>query len=157
MLRELIVSKSERPGSVSTKEGSFPSLLLLSRASRTKGAAAMSGAAISTTGMAALATSAAAAVLAAGLREEGGAKATERAWTGEPTPDQKERLKGSFVMMKDGRIGYIPISSRAAIFKESLGRSGAWWSQDHEAQGVVRRHGERVVLHSGRAGERHWG
>jgi hypothetical protein len=78
----------------------------------------MSSAAISTTGMAALATSAAAAVLAAGLREVGGAGATEQAWTGESTPDQKERLRGSFVRMKDGRAGYIPVSSRAAIIKE---------------------------------------
>ena len=84
----------------------------------------MSGAAISTTGMAALATSAAAAVLAAGLREVGGVSATERAWTGESTPDQKERLKGSYVKMKDGRLGYIPVSSRAAIFKEFADGAG---------------------------------
>jgi hypothetical protein len=79
----------------------------------------MSGAAsISTTGMAAIATSAVAAVRAAGLRENGGAGATDRAWTGEATTEQKERLRGSIVAMKSGALGYIPVTSRAAIIKE---------------------------------------
>ena len=73
--------------------------------------------------VAALAADAEAAISCANVTETGQVAPCERAWDGEGSDANRQRLKGSIVLMKDGAYRYIPVESAAAIFRTS-GASG---------------------------------
>lgn len=60
--------------------------------------------------MAAMATSTNAAENAAGITEIGGSTGYEPAWRGDSGPEDKQRLKGSIVLLKSGKFAYLPVS-----------------------------------------------
>ena len=74
--------------------------------------------------MAAMATSTNAAEKAAGLTEIGGLAGCEPAWRGEGGPEDKQRLKGSIVLLKSGKFAYLPVSSSSSAVKVFQARHG---------------------------------
>ena len=76
-------------------------------------------------GLAALATSADAAVAGADVRVVGGRPADGPAWEGEAGEAVKKRLQGSLIAMNDDTFGYIPVSSGAGILKTFAGAGDA--------------------------------
>ena len=57
---------------------------------------------------------------AADIKVVGGSDAVLCAWSGGASVEDKKRLAGSVVLMKDGGYGYFPVSPGAAIFKTFL-------------------------------------
>ena len=71
-----------------------------------------------------MATSTDAAEKAAGLKEVGGLARCEPAWRGDGGPEDKQRLKGSIVMLKSGKYAYLPVSSSSSVVKVFNTRDG---------------------------------
>ena len=74
--------------------------------------------------LASLATGARTAVKAAGITEEGGRPASEPAWSGEGTSEERQRLKGSIVKLTSGKFAYLPLLPSSALLM-SFGARGA--------------------------------
>ena len=73
--------------------------------------------------VAAVATSAVAAVEAAALTTTGGREPCEPAWVGETNPEDKQRLRGSIVKLSNDKWAYLPVASTAVVVKSFGARS----------------------------------